>query len=67
MLIFLLAVQVIVGALALAGVGSWWGALISAALIVAFLVIARFSVKAMRADLALRAERIAECRDEAKE
>lgn len=63
-LIFLLAVQVVVGALALVGVGSWWGALIPAVLIVAFLVVARFSVKAMRADLARRAARIAECKDE---
>ncbi len=63
-LIGLLGAQVVVGGLALAGIGSWWGAVIPAVLIVGFLVVARFSVKAMRADLANRAARIVGSADE---
>lgn len=63
-LLVLLAGQLVVGGLAVAGLGAWWGALIPAGLIVAFLVVARFSVKAMRADLAERAARISQCPDE---
>lgn len=57
-LVFLLLVQVLVGVLAVFGVGAWWGTLIPALLIAAFLVIARFSVRSMDADLARRADRI---------
>lgn len=57
-LIFLLLVQIAVAVLAAVGIGDWWVALIPSALIVAFLVIARFSVRAMRADFARRAEKI---------
>jgi hypothetical protein len=64
MLIFLLTVQVIVGGLAIVGVGAWWGAIIPAVLIAAFLVVARFSVRGMRSDLARRAAAIRECPDE---
>ena len=63
-LIFLLIVQLIVGTLAIFRLGAWWGALIPAGLLVAFLVVARFSVRAMRTNLALRAARIRECPDE---
>jgi hypothetical protein len=63
-LIFLLIVQLLVGTLAIFRIGAWWGALIPAALLVAFLVVARFSVRAMRRDLAARAARIRECPDE---
>ncbi len=63
-LIFLLLVQLIVGGLAIARIGAWWGALIPAGLIVAFLVVARFSVRAMRADFARRAAAIRDCTDE---
>lgn len=63
-LIFLLIVQLAVGTLAIFGIGAWWGALIPAALLAGFLVVARFSVRAMRADLARRAELIRECPDE---
>jgi hypothetical protein len=63
-LIFLLVVQLIVAGLAGFGIGAWWGALIPAALIVAFAVVARFSVRTMRADLARRAEAIRHCPDE---
>ncbi|MGC3994312.1 MAG: hypothetical protein QM779_09435 [Propionicimonas sp.] len=63
-LIFLLLAQVIVGGLAIFRIGAWWGALIPAGLIVAFLVVARFSVRTMRADLARRAGAIRECPDE---
>lgn len=63
-LIFLLLVQLIVAGLAIAGIGAWWGALIPAGLILAFLVVARFSVRAMRADLDRRAAEISDCTDE---
>jgi hypothetical protein len=63
-LIFLLIVQLLVGTLAVFRIGAWWGALIPAAFLVAFLVVARFSVRSMRADLAARAAKIRECPDE---
>jgi hypothetical protein len=63
-LIFLLIVQLIVGTLAIFRIGEWWGALIPAGLLLAFLVVARFSVRSMRADLAARAEKIRQCPDE---
>jgi hypothetical protein len=63
-LIFLLLVQLVVSGLAFFGIGAWWGALIPAGLILAFLVVARFSVRAMRADLARRAAAVRECPDE---
>ena len=63
-LIFLLLVQLLVSGLAVFRVGEWWGTLIPAGLIVAFLVVARFSVRAMRAGLARRAEEIRGCLDE---
>ena len=63
-LIFLLIVQLIVGSLAIFSLGAWWGALIPAGLLVAFLVVARFSVRSMRVNLAESAARIRECPDE---
>ena len=63
-LIFLLLVQLVVAVLAWFGVGAWWGATIPAGLLVVFLVIARFSVRAMRADLDRRAGRIKAALDE---
>ena len=57
-LIFLLVVQLLVAGLAAFGIGEWWAALIPFGLIVAFLAVARFSVRAMRADLDRRAEEI---------
>ena len=63
-LIFLLIVQLLVGTLAVFRIGAWWGALIPAALLVGFLVVARFSVRSMRANLAARAAKIRECPDE---
>jgi hypothetical protein len=57
-LIFLLVAQLIVAALAAFGIGAWWGALVPFGLIVAFLVVARFSVRAMRANLDRRASAI---------
>ena len=54
-LIFLLIAQVIVAGLAAFGIGAWWGALVPFGLILAFLVVARFSVRVMRADLDRRA------------
>ncbi|PKQ32202.1 MAG: hypothetical protein CVT62_04035 [Actinobacteria bacterium HGW-Actinobacteria-2] len=57
-LIFLLAVQIVVAALAAVGVGAWWAALVPSGLIAGFLVIARFSVRAMRADFDRRAQAI---------
>jgi hypothetical protein len=63
-LIFLLLVQLLVSVLAAFRIGEWWGALIPAGLIGGFLVVARFSVRAMRADLNRRAAAIRECPDE---
>lgn len=63
-LIFLLIVQVIVGGLAVFRPDTWWAATIPAGLILVFLVIARFSVRTMRAGLAARAAQIRECPDE---
>ena len=63
-LIFLLIVQVVVGTLAVFRPEAWWAATVPAGLILAFLVVARFSVRAMRADLARRAEAIRECPNE---
>lgn len=57
-LIFLLVVQLAVAGLAVFGIGAWWAALIPFGLIVAFLMVARFSVRAMRADLDRRAVEI---------
>ena len=44
----LLATQMVVAALVFFGIGEWWTALVPFALIVTFLVVARFSVRAMR-------------------
>lgn len=63
-LIFLLLVQLVVAVLAYFGIGAWWGVTIPAGLLVVFLVVARFSVRAMRADLNRRAERIKQTFDE---
>lgn len=63
-LVFLLIVQVIAGAVAVFRPEAWWAATIPAGLILAFLVVARFSVRSMRAGLAQRAARIRECPDE---
>jgi len=63
-LIFLLLVQVIVATLAAFGIGAWWEALVPFGLILAFVVVARFSVRAMRADLDRRAEQIRKVPDE---
>ena len=45
----LLAAQMIVAALVFFGISQWWAALIPFALIIAFVVVARFSVRAMAA------------------
>ena len=63
-LIFLLLVQLGVAALAYFGIGAWWGAAIPAGLLVLFLIVARFSVRTMRADLDRRAQRIKQSFDE---
>ena len=57
-LLFLLVVQSLVAGLAAFGIGAWWGALVPATVIGVFLVVARFGVKKLRADLAVRADRI---------
>ena len=46
------------------GVLLWWAPTIPAGLLMAFLVIARFSVRAMRRDLDKRARRVRDCGDE---
>jgi hypothetical protein len=63
-LIFLLLVQLGVAALAYFGIGAWWGAAIPAGLLLLFLIVARFSVRTMRADLDRRAQRIKQSFDE---
>lgn len=57
-LLFLLLTTTLLAVAAALGWVDWWHPLIPVGLIVIFLVIARFSVKAMRRDLDRRAERI---------
>lgn len=57
-LLSLLLAQLLVAGLAAFGLAAWWAAVIPVVVIVLFLVVARFSVRAMRADLAVRADRI---------
>lgn len=57
-LIFLLLVQLAVAVIAALSLLPWWSAIIPAGVIAAFLMIARFTVKAMRADLDSRARQI---------
>ncbi len=54
-LLFLLVVTTLLGGAAVPGWVPWWNFLLPVGLIVAFLAVARFSVKAMREDLAARA------------
>lgn len=54
----LLAAQMVVAALVFFGIGEWWTALVPFALIVTFLVVARFSVRAMKAAFDRQAEEI---------
>lgn len=63
-LAFLLAVQMIVAVLVFFEVLQWWTALIPFALIVVFLVVARFSVRAMKATFERQAEEIRTAPDE---
>jgi hypothetical protein len=57
-LIFLLLVQSSVAVIAVLDLLAWWSALVPAGVIALFLVIARFTVKAMRAGLDQRADEI---------
>ncbi|MDR3069770.1 MAG: hypothetical protein LBU38_02005 [Propionibacteriaceae bacterium] len=61
---FLLLVQLIVAVLAIFHIGDWWGVLIPAGLIVGFLAVARFSVKAMNVDLEVRRKAIMQACEE---
>lgn len=63
-LLVLLLGQLIVATLVLLQLLLWWSVIIPAGLIVVFLMIARFSVRAMRADLSRRAAAIRECSSE---
>ncbi len=63
-LLSLLIVLVVVTGFALVGLGAWWTPAIPLGLIVVFAVVARFSVRVMRRDLAARAERIRAAVDE---
>ncbi len=63
-LIVLFAMQVVAIGVVAFGFGVWWDAFIPTALIAAFLVIARVSVRTLRADLRQRAERIEASSDE---
>ena len=53
------------GVLGAVGVGEWWEALIPAGMIAVFVLVARVSVRRLRADLRRRAERIMSNADEA--
>lgn len=57
-LIFLLLIQLAVAVLAALSLVHWWAALIPAGLVAGFLVVARFTVRSMRADLDRRAGQI---------
>lgn len=63
-LMVLLLGQLVVATLVLLQILLWWAVTIPAGLIVVFLMIARFSVRAMRADLERRAAAIRECPSE---
>jgi Ca2+/Na+ antiporter len=63
LLVLVLAVLVVSVPTAL-GILLWWAPIIPAGLLLAFLVVARFSVRAMRRDLAARAKRICDSSDE---
>jgi len=63
LLVLVLAVLVVSVPTAL-GILLWWAPIIPAGLLLAFLVVARFSVRAMRRDLAARAKRICASSDE---
>jgi hypothetical protein len=60
-LMVLLTGQLVVATLVLVQILLWWAALIPAGLILAFGVVARFSVRTMRAGLERRAAAIREC------
>ncbi|MFT3860541.1 hypothetical protein [Micropruina sp.] len=64
--VLLALVVVLLGVSVPAALGHvpWWAPVIPAGLLVLFLVVARFSVRAMRRDLDARARRIGECSDE---
>jgi len=63
LLVLVLAVLVVSVPTAL-GILLWWAPIIPAGLLLAFLVVARFSVRAMRRDLAARANRICDSSNE---
>lgn len=54
-LVFLLVVAAVVGVFVAVGFASWWTVLVPVGLAVAFLFVARFSVRTMRRDLDARA------------
>jgi hypothetical protein len=60
----LLAAQMVVAALVFFGLAEWWTALVPFGLIVVFLVVARFSVRAMKAAFDRQAEEIRSAPDE---
>ena len=57
-LLVLAATLVAAVVLSVLGIGEWWDAFIPVGLIVVFLVVSRVTVRALRADLARRAQRI---------
>jgi len=63
-LLVLVSAMLVVSVPAALGYLQWWAPVIPAGLLLAFLVVARFSVRAMRRDLDERARRIRECDDE---
>ena len=64
-LVVLGVMLVVSGVLGAVGIGQWWEALIPAGMILVFVVVARVSVRRLRADLRTRAERIMSNADEA--
>ncbi len=63
-LLVLVTAMLAVSVPATLGYLQWWAPIIPAGLLVTFLVIARFSVRAMRRDLDNRARRVRDCSDE---
>jgi len=63
-LLVLVSALLLVSVPAALGYLQWWAPIIPAGLLVAFLAVARFSVRAMRRDLDERSRRIRDCGDE---
>ena len=63
-LLFMVLVMLVVSVPAALGFLAWWAPIVPAGLLLVFVVVARFSVRAMRRDLAARAKRICDSSEE---